>query len=98
MSRKLSLLGCVTFAFIGFSFLLVAVLVASADGPADRNPTVEELIEQLGSPRFEERQAATRQLLDHKAAVPALRQALKSPDPEVAQRAAGILAELDRRE
>ncbi len=67
----------------------------SADAPAE--PDVDRLIEQLGSRSFEVREAATRQLKVREDAAPALRRALKSPDPEVARRAALILEEFAAR-
>ncbi len=64
-----------------------------AEPPAE----VAELIRQLGDKRPAVREAATRRLLELKNAAPALRAALKSPDPEIARRAAWILEELGRR-
>jgi hypothetical protein len=58
---------------------------------------VEGLIRQLGDRRAKVREAATRRLLELKGAGPALRAALKSPDPEIARRAAWILDEIPRR-
>jgi hypothetical protein len=70
----------------------------AADDPADQQRSVAELIEQLGSDRFEEREAATQQLFKHQDAAAALRQALKPPDAEVNKRAAAILKEFDQAE
>jgi hypothetical protein len=64
------------------------------DGPGRE---VAELIRQLGDKRAAVRAAAARKLLEVEGAVPGLRAALKSPDPEVARRAAQILDEISRR-
>lgn len=73
-------------------------LAAAADPPAPPGvPTVSELITRLGSGDFRDREAATAAL--HKAgpaAIPALREAARSDDPEVRQRAAGVLVRLQR--
>jgi hypothetical protein len=52
---------------------------------------IDKLIAQLGSDPFEVREAATQKLKQHEEAIPALQQALKSSDGEVARRAAVIL-------
>jgi hypothetical protein len=62
-----------------------------ADGRPPVNREIEKLIAQLGSDSFAVRERATQQLKQREDAIPALRQALKSPDGEVARRAAAIL-------
>ncbi len=63
------------------------------DGPGRE---VEELIRQLGDKQFPIREAATRRLMELPQAIPALREALQSPNPEVARRAGLVLKALDR--
>ncbi len=66
-------------------------------GGASEEKTIEELVRELGSDRFAVRDAAVRKLMALDEAAPRLREALKSPDPEVARQAALILDELARR-
>jgi hypothetical protein len=83
------------FAALGTCGLVIGV-AAAADPPAPA-PSVSELISRLGSGDFREREAATAAL--HKAgpgAIPALREAARSDDPEVRGRAAGVLFRLQR--
>ncbi len=69
-----------------------------ARGTRDRSrQEVVQLIQQLGDKRPAVREAATRRLLQMEDAAPALRAAVKSPDLEIARRAALILEEWDRR-
>jgi hypothetical protein len=68
-----------------------------AEEPAAGKRDVKELIAQLGSQSFEVREAATRRLKEREDAAAALREALKSGDPEVARRAREILDALARR-
>jgi hypothetical protein len=56
-----------------------------------------QLIEDLGSRRFEVREAATRALMENAEAEPALRKFLKSEDTEVRRRVLDILAALQRK-
>jgi tetratricopeptide (TPR) repeat protein len=58
---------------------------------------IERLVRQLGSPRFAEREAATKQLKDiGEPALAALREAAKgSDDPEVRRRAKGLADDLE---
>jgi hypothetical protein len=66
-----------------------AVLAANPPAPAD-DPTA--LVAQLGSPRFEDREAAEKALRAMGlTAKPAVKAALKNSDPEVAKRAATVL-------
>ncbi len=60
-------------------------------------PTVERLIEQLGSPDFKLRETAGKALAARGAdALPALKKATGHPDPEVRQRLANLIAETER--
>ncbi len=82
------------FATIGA--LGLAVGLAGAD-PAAAAPTPAELVARLGSDDFAQREAAVVALEKAgAAAIPALREAVQSPDPEVRQRAAAILTKLQR--
>ena len=78
--------------------LAVGIAVGgSAPAPLTVPPSPAELVAQLGSEDFAEREAAVAAL--GKAgndAIPALREALKSDNPEVRQRAAAILTKLQR--
>jgi hypothetical protein len=72
---------------MGLGAYLVAAVVAVA---GDDN--VAELVERLGTPRFAEREAATKALRDlGPRALPALRAARKSKDPEIRNRAARLV-------
>lgn len=83
--------------------LLAAVALAGAFLPhcssaqGDPGREVDELIRQLGDKSPKVREAATQRLVELDTAAPALRAALKSPDPEVARRAAWILQEMEQR-
>jgi HEAT repeat protein len=60
--------------------------VVKTDDPAP--PTVDKLVEQLGSRSFAEREKATKALRERgPAALPAVRKALESKDEEVRKRA-----------
>lgn len=75
--------------------LALAPVVLFAQGPpADELAT---LIKNLSSSSFKVRQAAVGALKERPDAAPDLQKALKSPDPEVARRAAEILAHFDRK-
>jgi hypothetical protein len=69
-----------------------------AEEPAGGKPDIDDLITRLGSESFEAREVATRRLMEREDAIPALRGAIKSRDPEVARRAREILESLARRE
>jgi hypothetical protein len=69
----------------------------SPEEPAGSAQGIDELIARLGSPNFELREAAQRQLMEREDAIPALRRALKSSDAEVARRARDILDALARK-
>jgi len=59
-------------------------------------PTIEKLIEQLGSRSFAEREKATKALRDRgAAALPAVRKALESKDEEVRKRAESLVPVLE---
>src|SRR5438128_181337 len=79
-------------------FLLVAVfgLALPASGQNENDPA--RLVARLGSPRFREREAAMTALaqLRTPAAVEALRQAARHPDPEIRKRAQDLLVVLER--
>src|SRR4051812_44204690 len=60
-------------------------------------PTVERLVEQLGSPDFKVRESAGKALAARGADVlPALKKAAAHPDPEVRQRLAALIADTER--
>ncbi|HYT95585.1 MAG TPA: PDZ domain-containing protein [Gemmataceae bacterium] len=82
--------------FVALSLSLPCPLPACSEQEGAEQ-AVEELIRHLGDKRPVVREAATRRLLELKDATPALRAALKSPDPEIARRAAWILEEVGRR-
>ena len=84
------------------SFLPCILLVASSlllSAPAhgaDENPTTDELVERLGSKRFNERERAAKSLAERGPKVlPALRLALKHADGEVSTRAQKLIAALE---
>jgi hypothetical protein len=63
-----------------------------ADGAAPAKPAIDQLISQLGSERFTDREQATRELSQlGKNALPALKEAVKSSDAEVRRRAKGLV-------
>jgi hypothetical protein len=65
--------------------------------PAEASNDVPTLIRQLGDGDFRVREAATRRLREiGKSAVPALREALASGDPEVCSRADSLLRQIER--
>jgi hypothetical protein len=89
------------------SVLLVAAGVVAVLGsgwllragePPPAGDEIDRLIAQLGSDSFQVREAATRQLQQREDAIPALRRALQSPEPEIARRAESILAFFVRQE
>src|SRR5476651_280058 len=79
---------------IAIALILMPVLLL-AQGP-DRE-SVEALIKKLGSTNFQDRQAATKAMKERPEAVPALRDALRSADPELRKRAAEILEHFEPR-
>jgi hypothetical protein len=88
--------------------LLAALLAAGAPAGQSGAPAgaakkasdeeINQLITQLGSADFKNRDRATRRLKQVDAALPALRRALSSPDAEVRQRAGQVLAVLEARQ
>jgi hypothetical protein len=77
----------------------IAVAQQSSSRPGtEEKPTVEELIRRLNSESYKTREAATGALLHRKDALPALRRALHSENPEVRRRASEILAQKTARE
>jgi hypothetical protein len=85
--------------------LLPAVLCACLAGPAlvlsaerPSSASVNQLVRDLGSPRYAVRQRA-RQALDHlgPAALPALRQASQDGDPEIRRQARALVAAITRK-
>ncbi|HEY1377960.1 MAG TPA: HEAT repeat domain-containing protein [Gemmataceae bacterium] len=76
--------------------LAAAVAAAPADDP---KPTdADRLVQQLGAARHADREAAARALdALGPAALPALREGVKSSDPEVRRRAGELLAKQERR-
>jgi hypothetical protein len=82
-------------AVVLFGLVLVAALGADSQAPDSRIGT---LIKQLGSDRFNEREKA-RHALEKigEAALPALRQATKSPDLETSRRATELVRLLEER-
>src|SRR5438270_258691 len=75
---------------------LVALAAAQEPKPAtDTDRKIEQLIEQLGSGKFRVREAAAKELLAlGKRAIPALRKAQRSTDPDVRLRAQLLLNEI----
>ncbi len=90
------------FAVIGTCGLALGVAVGNPPAPTPvaatvPGPTVSELITRLGSEDFRERETAVVDLQKAGAgAIPALRDATNSSDPEVRRRASGILFKLQR--
>src|SRR5687768_14601591 len=79
------------------TLLVLAVVAGSAY--ADDPPSVEKLVEQLGSPSFAARERATKLLRDRgPAALPALRKAAESKDEEVRKRAEALIPPLETEE
>jgi PDZ domain len=73
--------------------LSLAAAVSGADAP-----TVKELIHRLGSDDFEEREKATKLLLEREEALPELRKAMHSDDAEVRRRASEIIDGIEQRQ
>src|SRR5437870_5007680 len=74
-----------------------AVAGPAADDPRPTAADADRLVRQLGSSRAADREAAGK-ALDRlgSAARPALREGVKSTDPEIRRRAGDLLAKLDR--
>jgi hypothetical protein len=74
---------------------LVALALALPAVAADP-PTIDQLVEQLSSPRFPVREAATKALRERgPAALPALRKAMEGKDEEVRKRAESLIPALE---
>jgi hypothetical protein len=92
------------------AWLLTALFLAStlcvayvcplnaSDTPDRAAQEIDQLIRQLGDEDFATREEATRRLMMRMEAIPALRKALKSPDPETAKRAAQVLEAFNHKE
>jgi hypothetical protein len=92
--------------FLKTSILCLSLVLATGlslsllgESPAD-GEDVAQLIQRLSNKHFKVREEAARQLLEREDAAPALQRILQVPgsDPEVARRAAQILAEFNRRD
>lgn len=82
------------FGAVGAVGLAVGV---SWGGPPSASPTPTELVARLGSDEYAEREAAARALAQAGPdALPALRDGLKSSDPEVRARVAPLITKLQR--
>jgi HEAT repeat protein len=82
-----------TIASLALSLLMAWAAAASADPPSE----IERLIQQLGSPKFAEREAASKRLQEIGApAIGALQKASASADPEVRWRAQDLLGGMKR--
>src|SRR4051812_28025793 len=81
---------------LALAVCLGGTVAARADGTAVV-PTVERLIEQLGSPDFKTREAAGKALTARAAeALPVMKKTAAHPDAEVRQRLTGLIADLER--
>src|SRR5258707_1245670 len=78
----------------------VAAAVLAAPAAEEKKPAVadaEQLVQQLGSAKHADREAAAKALDGlGVAALPALREGVKNTDPEIRRRAGDLLAKLDR--
>src|SRR5262245_2315104 len=85
--------------FARWALILCFVVAAGvrSDGPEAAQPTVEQLIERLGSRDFKSREAAAKALAARsEEALPAMRKAIAHPDPEVRQRLEQIVGDAER--
>src|SRR5262249_8730416 len=81
---------------LGVCLAVLVPLAAAGDTPAAQE--VDQLIEQLGSEKFAERQAASKRLAEiGERALSALHKALDSPDLEIRHRAEDLVRVLERR-
>src|SRR5262245_65179881 len=75
---------------------VVALVLTVGPVRADDPPSVDKLVELLGSPSFPARERATKQLRERgPAALPALRKAVQSKDEEVRKRAELLIPSLE---
>lgn len=80
-----------------FRWAAVASLLAVVAAQSEAPPTVERLIEQLGSREFKSRESAAKLLAARgEDALPAMRKAAGHPDPEVRQRLGQIISDTER--
>src|SRR5262245_5508926 len=79
------------------SLLFLICLVACADGQEPTKPSTVDLIRQLGSERFREREAAHQALLARNEALPELRRLLPTLNAEGRRRANAIVEEMFHR-
>ncbi|MCE9563048.1 MAG: hypothetical protein K8U57_13475 [Planctomycetes bacterium] len=78
--------------------VLVVVALCVAQEPTPKNTEAAKLVEKLGSPDFQEREAATKQLEAlGTTAIEELRLGVKSDNPEMAQRSQDLLRKAERR-
>ncbi len=79
--------------------LLVTFTLTASQGSVEEasGKTIDKLVAELGSDRFETREAATRALKERVEAIPALRKARRSADLEVRRRVKDILKDLEPR-
>jgi hypothetical protein len=76
--------------------LIAAVVFAVSAVAADPPPSIDKLVEQLGSPSFPTRERATKALKERGPdALPALRKAMESKDEEVRKRAESLIPGLE---
>jgi hypothetical protein len=76
--------------------VLVAVVLGTIPLTAADPPSIDKLVEQLGSPSFPVRERATKALRERgPEALPALRKALQSKDEEVRKRVEGLIPPLE---
>jgi WD40 repeat protein len=84
--------------FLGCLTAIASVVLIAAAPPSPCPVELERLIQQLGSDDFTRREAASKRLQDiGEPALPALRKALTSDDPEVFNRARRILTLFENR-
>ena len=96
MFRKIFAVALLAAFFAAMPHLMGTQKNGAPDAGKALQAKISELIEQLGSEKFEERKAAQEELLDiGEDAREALENALKNPDPEIASAAATILKQLD---
>src|SRR5262245_35874609 len=78
-------------------FVLVPLSTAPAEEPKPTRDEVPKLIENLGSKRYAEREAAAKRLALLDAVPPELEAATQSPNAEVSRRAKSIIAAINKR-
>jgi hypothetical protein len=94
MRRHLGLALAVCF---GLAAAVTADSVSSPVANAPGSPSVDRLIEELGSPDFKVREAASKALTARAdEALPTMKKAIAHPNAEVRQRLTGLIADLER--